>query len=448
MEILYTHNTIDTVLNDLTKLKNSNFDTSSFAQAWYTPTMDAFEPDANKLTSIVELSPELPGINILRKDKFITDEVFDDSKFDLWFDQTIELYRQQGYEYFDEYGNFSEEQCREHLKNNVKKNIGLTTSMLFKDQEGKEILISFCVTNNYRNPLDTIHTNFHELCHGLQRSFKVDKNVDKSQQFHKESKECNKLKEEYKNNPTAEVEKKLNKTYNIFYKNWYINNYIMETQANLFANTYIMLKTLLTHPEKAEEIKTELTNLASYNFFSGYNDYVLTKELMKEMCENPNKFLTDFTNEGEIDFKKCFDFTLGMVTNKSLEYSEYLDNEIEKDTNLLTLKENPKLYKTTDINDNPISSDHAAGKIHEKENHYENDILYNLENLVYHNLPNYLQDKNAFFSQCKEHINLNKNLLNKQQIQLESETIEQAVNAINQIEQFLDNKHNVQQPSI
>lgn len=338
--------------------------------SWYTPAIDEIQNHINRIIEIEntefknKYNINIPAITFLRKDNFIENGEFNDKKFNELFDNIMDNLP-ENFEYSRK--NYSIEKIKNDIKNDLIGVMGGRTHHFYLENktDGTNVDISFCIACPYTDPINTKQTAIHELTHGIQKargtidkSYEIENKSDNSMYDSKEYKDLmkkwNETEKEINDNfigkpdKIEEKEEKMNeasrnfgqfihklreKFDNMFIIDLYINKYIVESQADLCANIFLMLKALQdNNPIEIENLKKQLLYDTQAKFFeNGYNAYSIQVKLTKKMEENPEEFKNTFLDEDkQIDFKKIFDYTYRLVKERSIIYEEFLKNEKEK----------------------------------------------------------------------------------------------------------------------
>ncbi len=359
--------------------------------SWYTPAIDEIQ---NHINEIIEFENaefrnkhniNIPAITFLRKDNFIENGEFNNRKFNELFDGIVNNLL-ENFEYSRK--NYSIEKIKNDIKNDLIRVTGGRTHHFYLENktDGTNLDISFCIACPYTDPINTKQTAIHELTHGIQkasgtidRSYEIESISENlmydSEEYKNLIKQWNEIEEEINDNFVGKPDKikeemdKANRYFgqqrtrlykkfdNMFIIDEYINKYIVESQADLCGNIFLMLKALQdNNPIEIENLKKQLLYDTQAKFFEdGYNAYSIQVELTRRMEENPEEFKNTFLDEDkQIDFRKIFNYTYELLQEKSRIYEEFLKNEKEKG-NLIYDKEFQDRIKEDQLN--PIGAE-------------------------------------------------------------------------------------------
>lgn len=362
--------------------------------SWYTPAIDKIQNHINRIIEIEntefknKYNINIPAITFLRKDNFIENGEFNDEKFNELFDNIMDNLP-ENFEYSRK--NYSIEKIKNYIKNDLIGVMGGRTHHFYLENkdDSTNVDISFCIACPYTDSINTKQTAIHELTHGIQnacgkinRNYEIESISDNLMHDSKEYKDLmkkwNEIEKEINDNFAGKPDKieekkekmngasrnfgqliqKLRKKFdNMFIIDLYINKYIVESQADLCGNIFLMLKALQdNNPIEIENLKKQLLYDTQAKFFeNGYNAYSIQVELTKKMEENPKGFKNTFLDEDkQIDFKKIFNYTYELIKEKSKIYEEFLKNEKEKG-NLIYDKEFQNRIKEDPLN--PIGAE-------------------------------------------------------------------------------------------
>ncbi len=354
--------------------------------SWYTSVMDEVQSHINRIIEIENTefknryNINIPVITFLRKDSFIENGKFNDKKFNELFNNIMDNLP-KNFEYSKK--NYSIEKIKNDIKNDLIRVTGGRTHHFYLENknDGTNVDISFCIACPYTDPINTKHTAIHELTHGIQKVCGI---IDKSYEIESKSDNLMQDSEEYKNllKKWNEAEKEINDNFtgkldkikeemdktnryfgqqktrlyekfdNMFIVDKYINKYIVESQADLCGNIFLMLKALQdNNPIEIKNLKKKLLYDTQAKFFEdGYNAYSIQVKLTKKMEENPEEFKNTFLDEEkQIDFKKIFNYTYELLKEKSKVYEDFLRNE-ERKGNLIYDKEFQNRVKEDPLN--------------------------------------------------------------------------------------------------
>ena len=362
-KILLKKNNDTKTIQDLNLIKNMNFNTDIFTPYWFKDCVDVCKNDIEAIKTIANNANY--KIAIANRLMFTqNNNKFNENAFNLWFDNLTSM---DNYIYYDQYATNSKtlEEVKQDIKEQIVYLTGLSTKLTFKNNTGDIKTISLIISNQYCDEFYTIHTLFHELCHVLQGIFTTNEKL----KLYQERLELFKNEDKYNKN---DFQKYINENYKLSI----LNLYKMESQANLFACVYIMLKTIQEHQfglvdeSSVIEVKNLLIGNMNSDFFSGYNEYEIGIKILNYACNNKNIFLNYFIADSNIDFKKLFDVTKNLVEDRSKDYKK----ELQKIDNIREYAEKYKFYnfKKEDLDTNNII-DNGYLRIINKAANYKTD---------------------------------------------------------------------------
>lgn len=324
MEKIINSQSKDSIIKNIIALSKQNT-INDFQPDWFLSTMDSFKDFTDKILEL--LNTDNLRTHLLSKTMFFDKETFNNRSFNNFFDKATND--------MTIINTSNKEMIKNSIRCKVKTSMGgINWGLECIDKNNKAKSINVTICNAWKTPFDTIHTLFHELCHALQTKYKIDNDKQKG----------------------------------------YLNLYIIETQANLFANIILLLKAIETkNTDIINRVKNEITNLsllASYE--SGYFCYPIITDIINNL--DNDKFYTQFLKNNELDIKSIFDYTYNKVCEKAKEYADFFadSNNFEYGYKRLTIKNTDLAYNfIKDIkNIDTLANNKQETEIEELNNFY------------------------------------------------------------------------------
>lgn len=363
METIFKKQTLEQVLSDFKRLRDSGCNPEGFIPSFFEDTMKVCLDNIEELTRISSSETNnsvFINLFILKKEGVKT---LDD------FRKFILRYKPETPNEIEPYKDF--EDRLKYIYEDLKISIGgrCTEIFYFNNVNGTYPSTKLIICNAYRNPFDTMQTIFHEFCHAIQ--FKYD-----------ERKYSNLWREIGKKDKYSELE------YNEILRDYYINHlFIVETEADLFGCMLPLVKALSIGKKELvdttiKQIENFLFQQKPYDVFGGYFSYPILKDFLynEEKLKELKKFIGE---DGKIDCLVLRNFTKELTLKKQQEYYEDLFKDDTIDYTLLdrnNAREEDRKKFIEEHRNSKFVKDHL--EFVEKCREYRPDIVSILQNCL------------------------------------------------------------------
>lgn len=330
MEIISKEQTLEQILNNFKKFKDSNYNLEEYTPSFFEDTIRLFQDDIEKLECLS--SSETSNSIFINKLTFKNKNIRNIDDF-----RKFILENKPNIQNITPYKDF-EDRLRSAY-NCIKTDIGGKCVEIFYFDSKNNVYPStkLIIGNAYRNPFDTMQTIFHEFCHAIQSKYDG-------------------RKYSYLWKAILEREKYSKFEYNKILGDYYINHlFTTETEADLFSFFILLIKSINTNNydiilDTLRQIEKILFRQKQFSVFRGYFSYPILKDFLynREKLEELKRFIY---KNGEIDILKLREFTKEITLKKHQEYCKDLFNNDNVNYDLFdtVIRKNEKSEKIDDF---------------------------------------------------------------------------------------------------